>query len=99
MIVPLTEMGVRRHGGIFRLERVAGQSHAAEFIHAIRMYPCSSGRDLEDERIIAEAFQAGGEARVRSLRTDAHARAEHCWLHAGSYCLSEQQLSGEESLP
>jgi protein-L-isoaspartate(D-aspartate) O-methyltransferase len=89
MILPLTEMmSATRHGGTFGLRRLHRNAYAAQFLGAIRMFPCEGGRAASDEPAIAAAFGRGGQERVRSLRVDAHQPAEDCWLHAESYCLS-----------
>jgi protein-L-isoaspartate(D-aspartate) O-methyltransferase len=90
MILALTELGPGRHGGVFWFQRGRDATHAARFIQPIRMFPCSAGRHSEDEQAIAPAFERGGEDRVRSLRTDAHALGDDCWLHADAFCLSSR---------
>jgi protein-L-isoaspartate(D-aspartate) O-methyltransferase len=88
MLFPLTEMGPRRHGGVFWVQRRPTGSHAAEFVGPIRMFLCEGGRHPADEELISAAFERGGEEKVRSLRSDEHALEQDCWLHAESFCLS-----------
>lgn len=61
---------------------------AAKFLGPCGFIPCVSARSAETEAALSAALLAGGWDEVRSLRRDAHDRAESCWLHADRYCLS-----------
>jgi protein-L-isoaspartate(D-aspartate) O-methyltransferase len=87
MILPLTEMGLNRYGGMLWIKRYA-EAYAARFLSSLRIYPCAGARDERAEALLAEAFERGGYEEVRSLRCDCHERETECWLHGEGYCLS-----------
>ena len=87
MILPLTEMGRARHGGVLWIRRQSS-SFAAEFISSVRAFPCEGVRDERAEALLAAAFERGGQDQVRSLRRGRHEPGPDCWLHAETYCLS-----------
>jgi len=89
MILPLTEMGPDRCGGVFVVRR-RGAGYEARLLQAVRMFPCSQMRFPDDEPRIADAFRGGGEELVRSLRLDAHPEEPGCWLHLATGCLSQE---------
>jgi protein-L-isoaspartate(D-aspartate) O-methyltransferase len=87
MILPLTEMGSNRYGGMLWIKRYT-EAYAARFLSSLRIYPCAGARDERAEALLAEAFERGGYEEVRSLRRDCHEREPDCWLHGDGYCLS-----------
>lgn len=53
---------------------------------------CVNGRDAASEAVLAAALAVGDTNSVRSLRRDAHAAEETCWLHGDGICLSRRAL-------
>jgi protein-L-isoaspartate(D-aspartate) O-methyltransferase len=64
---------------------------AARFTSTVAVIDCAGARTAGGERWLREAYERGGQERVRSLRDDEHAPAADCWLHTESFCLSEQE--------
>jgi protein-L-isoaspartate(D-aspartate) O-methyltransferase len=87
MLLPMTaENG---HGTVFRIERLAApDTFAATAISGVRIFPCAGARSAQAARLLGRALGDGGQRFVRSLRVDAHAREDTCWLHGEGYCLS-----------
>ena len=67
---------------------------AARFVSPVVIYPCVGARDDEHNRRLARAFARGNDelAKVQSLRRDAHAPGDGCWLHDDDFCLSTLAL-------
>jgi len=83
---------VRDHGGrMLRLERRAG-GFAASIGETCGMQALLGGRDAALQERLRQAYEAGGYAAVRSLRTDAHAPEPSCWAHRDGACLSRRAL-------
>ncbi len=87
MLLPLTSD--KSQGWVFRIERSAdGERYAASVASGVAIYPCASARSKEAERLLADALAKGSPQAVRSLRRDAHACGDSCWLHGDGYCFS-----------
>ena len=61
----------------------------ARFVSTVGIFDCIGARSDEGERLLRAAYVRGGQERVRSLPTDAHAAGPHCWLHGARFCLSD----------
>jgi protein-L-isoaspartate(D-aspartate) O-methyltransferase len=74
-------------GHVLRVVRRAG-GLAARFVSPVGVFHCAGARSAAGARRLRDAYQRGGEARVRSLRRDAHPEDTRCWLHTERFCLS-----------
>ena len=83
---------VRDHfGRILHVRRRPG-GYAARFTEACGIQALLGGRDPALQRELRRAFEAGDFESVRSLRTDAHAAEDACWMHSDGYCLSKRTV-------
>ena len=91
LILPLTVARMQDEGGGgFMLKVVReGEAYAARFLSTVAIFPCAGARDDEANRRLRESFMRGDFASVKSLRRDAHERADTCWLHGEGFCLSK----------
>ncbi len=64
------------------------RGYAARFVSPVAIFHCVGARTDGGNDLLAQAFQRGGEERVRSLRRDEHDASPECWLHATQFCLS-----------
>lgn len=79
---------IRDHAGrILHLERRA-RGFAARFGDICGMQALLGGRDAALQERLRLAYERGGVARVRSLRTESHEEDASCWLHREGDCLS-----------
>lgn len=74
-------------GHVLRVVRRAG-GLAGRFVSPVGIFHCAGARSAAGARRLRDAYQRGGEARVRSLRRDAHPEDTRCWLHTERFCLS-----------
>jgi protein-L-isoaspartate(D-aspartate) O-methyltransferase len=72
------------------LTRRAADAFAARFIRPVGFVEFAGARDPEAGRRLKLAFGQGDMSSVRSLRGDAHAEDETCWLHGAGWCLSRR---------
>lgn len=91
LLLPMTaEMG--RGGFMLRVDR-RGDRLAAWSAGPCGFYPCAGARNEDDLANLRQALNDGeGQRLMRSLRRDAHARDETCWLHGTGWCLSKREL-------
>jgi len=83
---------VRDHAGrILRLERRA-RGWEARLGETCGMQALLGGRDAAFQEQLRLAYEAGGYAEVRSLRTDLHAPDPSCWAHREGACLSRRPV-------
>lgn len=78
-------------GQILKVTRTAGGYEAA-LLGSCGFIACVNGRDATSEAALTAALAAGDTGSVRSLRRDAHAADESCWLHGEGHCLSRRVL-------
>ncbi len=91
LLLPVTADG-RRGGFMLRLDR-QGDQFAARSKGFVAFYPCLGARSADDEAALRQALgDPEGQAAVRSLRRDGHARDGSCWLHRDGWCLSKNEL-------
>lgn len=62
--------------------------YAARFVSPVGIFHCVGARTDEGNDLLAQAFQRGGDERVRSSRRDKDDASSQCWLHAPGFCLS-----------
>lgn len=79
-------------GQVLKVTRTDAGYEAA-LLGACGFIPCVNGRDATSEASLAAALAVGDEGSVRSLRTDAHAADESCWMHGDGACLSRRRLN------
>jgi len=68
--------------------RWEGEGFAARFAGYVGIYPFAGARDADAAGQLDAAFKRGDMGEVQSLRRDAHAQEESCWLHGQGWCLS-----------
>lgn len=76
-------------GQILKATRL-DQGYAAALLGPCGFIPCINARDAAGEAVLAAALESGGTEQVRSLRRDAHAADEGCWMHCDGFCLSRR---------
>ncbi len=93
LALPLTaaldESGIGA-GWVLRVVR-RDSGYEARFTTPVGIFPCLGARCDESDEALREAYK-GGHAEVRSLRTDAHAPSDACWLHGEGLCVSRSEL-------
>ena len=86
MTVALPVLGIG--GGHMLLVSRHSDAYSARFVSPVGIFDCAGARTDDGEKLLKEAYQRGGQERVRSLRRDAHPPGPQCWLHAPRFCLS-----------
>ncbi|RBP02711.1 protein-L-isoaspartate(D-aspartate) O-methyltransferase [Roseiarcus fermentans] len=86
LVFPMTSAG--RGGGMLLARRIAPDRFDARFLCPASFYEFSGARDAGVGDRLGQAFARDRGAGVRSIRTDAHAEDERCWLHGQGWCLS-----------
>jgi protein-L-isoaspartate(D-aspartate) O-methyltransferase len=87
LLLPLT--GERGWGQtLIATRRPDGEGLAARFAGWVGIYHFAGARDEASAKRIDAAVQRGDMATVKSLRRDAHAQDDSCWLHGEGWCLS-----------
>jgi protein-L-isoaspartate(D-aspartate) O-methyltransferase len=90
MILPIT--GNHDHGAVFVFRKVSPDAPLAVAVQSFtRHYPCIGTRDGAAVEALSSAFNRPV-SQVSSLRLDAHAADEECWLHRDDWCLSSRQV-------
>lgn len=89
LLVPLTDAA--RSGAMLLVTRHATDVFAAQFVCPVGFIPFSGARDPDVDRRLALASDRNDTATVKSLRREAHAEDETCWLHADGWCLSRRE--------
>ena len=93
LLLPLT--GERGWGQTLLVTRRAeGEGFAARFAGWVGIYHFAGAREEGNAKRVDAAVQRGDMATVKSLRREAHAQDESCWLHAGGWCLSRREPGG-----
>ena len=95
LLFPLTTDD--RGGAMLLLTRQAADTFAARFLRPVGFIPFAGARDPEESRRLRTAFGKGDTYSVKSLRRDAHAEDETCWLHTTGWCLSRRDPHPPES--
>jgi protein-L-isoaspartate(D-aspartate) O-methyltransferase len=86
---------IRDHAGrILHLAR-RSRGFAARFDDICGMQALLGGRDAALQEKLRRAYERGGVARVRSLRTESHEEDASCWMHRAGGCLSYRELEPE----
>lgn len=70
--------------------RQEGEGFAARFAGYVGIYHFAGARDAEMAKRVDRAFGRRDMADLKSLRRDAHAEDESCWLHGEGWCLSRR---------
>jgi protein-L-isoaspartate(D-aspartate) O-methyltransferase len=78
-------------GAMVCLRRVSADQFSARLAYGAQFIPFEGARDAEAGRRLAEALERDRGAAVRSLRCDAHAEDESCWLHGEGWCFSKRE--------
>ena len=86
---------IRDHAGRILLLERRNRGFAARFDDVCGMSALLGGRDAALQERLRLAYQRGGVAAVRSLRTERHDEDASCWLHREGGCLS--RLEAEPS--
>jgi protein-L-isoaspartate(D-aspartate) O-methyltransferase len=87
LLLPLT--GERQWGQTLLVTRRGNaEVFAARFVGYVGIYEFAGVRDAQSAVRLDAAIRRGDMASVMSLRRDAHAEEESCWLHAADFCLS-----------
>ena len=79
-------------GQILKVTR-SGESYSAALLGSCGFIPCINARDPTSEAALAAALDSGDMKSVKSLRRDAHAADETCWMHCDGFCLSRRSPS------
>lgn len=78
------------HGQILGVRRSAA-GYAARLLGSCGFIHCVNARDAESEAALSAALMSGRAKSVKSLRRDAHAADESCWMHCDGFCLSRHE--------
>ncbi len=86
LLFPMTV--TRGPGGMLLVTRRDGEEFSAQFLCAAAFYEFSGARDADVAGRLTQALTRDRGTGVKSLRRDAHAEEETCWLHGDGWCLS-----------
>lgn len=89
LLLPMTPS--KGPGGMLLATR-RPEGFAAQILGPVAFVDFVGARDDDTDAALAEAFRKGDGQSVRSLRRDAHAEDESCWLHGDGWCLSRREL-------
>jgi protein-L-isoaspartate(D-aspartate) O-methyltransferase len=95
LLFPLTPDGAGEMpglGGMLLITRVKEEQFDARFISPAMFIPCVGARDEETAKKLAEAFQRGDAAKVRSLRRKTSPDGT-CWCSGNGWWLSTAESS------
>jgi protein-L-isoaspartate(D-aspartate) O-methyltransferase len=95
LLIPLTTAigGAAGSAGLMlKATRVGPADFAARFVSPVGIFASIRGRDPELEGRLRMAIASGRWHELRSLRRDAHAPHESCWLHGDGFCLSRTEV-------
>lgn len=81
----------KRWGQILKIGRL-DRGYSAILLGSCGFIPCINARDAASEAALAAALKGEDMETVKSLRRDAHARDETCWMHCDGFCLSRRAL-------
>ncbi len=93
LLFPMTVAG--SGGAMLLVTRRGADRFDAHFVRPVSFYEFAGARDAAVSDRLKQAFERDRGAGVRSIRTDAHAEDESCWLHGEGWCLSRR--ASEES--
>ncbi|MGI9502548.1 MAG: protein-L-isoaspartate O-methyltransferase family protein, partial [Geminicoccaceae bacterium] len=89
LLMPLTNAS--RRGPVLLITRCE-RGFQADALTNIEIFSCEGARGKEASALLQVALWKEPATSIRSLRRDRHDATEHCWLHAGDFCLSKQAL-------
>lgn len=93
LLVPITPGA--EEGGIFLVRRLASKTVLqAEFVCRARFVPCLGAEDEATSALLKEAFAAGGQDAVRSLRLSPETPDETAWFCGRDWWLSTSPATG-----
>lgn len=75
---------------------IDGAGYAAKFVGRVGFIAFTGARDPAMGSRLSAAFARGDDETVRSLRREAHAEDETCWLHGDGYCLSRMEVAASD---
>ena len=81
----------KRWGQILKIGRL-DRGYSAVLLGPCGFIPCINARDAASEAALAAALKGEDMETVKSLRRDAHAADETCWMHCDGFCLSRRAL-------
>ena len=96
LLFPLTS--THGPGTMAHLTRASAERFAATLESSVLFVDFTGARDLTIDNGLAHALHRDGGASVRSLRCDAHAKDNSCWLHGEGWCLSRLAPDFDRSL-
>ncbi|HJS85237.1 MAG TPA: methyltransferase domain-containing protein [Acetobacteraceae bacterium] len=96
LLFPLTTN--ERGGAMLLLTRQVADAFAARFLRPVGFIEFAGARDPEASCQLRIAFGKGDMYSVKSLRRDAHAQDDTCWLHATGWCLSRRDTNSPGSV-
>jgi protein-L-isoaspartate(D-aspartate) O-methyltransferase len=96
LLFPLTS--TRGPGTMAHLTRAGADSFAVTLEGSVFFVDFAGARDPVVSRELAQALRRDEGASVHSLRCDAHARDESCWLHGNGWCFSRVTVVAGEHL-
>jgi protein-L-isoaspartate(D-aspartate) O-methyltransferase len=85
-------------GAMAHLTRRCADWFAARIVFGALFIPFSGARDREVGKLLARALDGDQGVGVRSLRCDAHAREQSCWLHGEGWCFSALEAAQDASI-
>jgi protein-L-isoaspartate(D-aspartate) O-methyltransferase len=89
LLFPLT--GAKGAGAMVLLTRNGEDSFACRLEFGVYFIGFSGARNPEIDRQLSELLHYDQGKSVKSLRCDAHARDESCWLHGDRWCFSTRE--------
>jgi protein-L-isoaspartate(D-aspartate) O-methyltransferase len=95
LLFPLTT--TRGPGAMAHLVRTSTDFFAATLRSSVFFVDFEGARDPAISSELAQALQRDEGAGVRSLRCDAHAKDETCWLHGNGWCFSRRSAVAAEA--
>jgi protein-L-isoaspartate(D-aspartate) O-methyltransferase len=78
-------------GGMLLVKRERSDGFSARFLCPVGFYEFRGARDSSVNERLAAAFRHDRGTEVKSVRCDAHAEDETCWLHGEGWCLSRRE--------
>lgn len=94
LVVPLT-LATTPNLGVGMMVKIVrhGSAYSMEVVSSLAIYSCKGMRDPAREPLLKTAMGTGGFMKIKSLRRDAHEKADTCVLHAGDMCLSAEPVA------
>jgi protein-L-isoaspartate(D-aspartate) O-methyltransferase len=88
LVFPMT--ATQGPGGMLLVTRRGDDDFAARILCGAAFYEFSGARDAEVSDKLRDALMRDRGAGLKSLRRNAHAQDETCWLHGDGWCLSRR---------